>query len=223
MTRQPLGRIETNGLVQAEVGPIRFGGPTNGRVGELGVPLDQANGNQGTEDAGQIGTRKSSRHDFFHVVVMSLAFQIEDAFASSGGAVGREPTSDVEVSFELAVAFAADLRIEISKPTATGSLEKNPGGFRSEPRVLEAESRTHEHGGLEALNARSPDAVDGWSSVYPVAALARSMPGGLASQSLEGGQAKLLDAQTFVDRSADKLFRMPLAKLTNPPNSCSFL
>jgi hypothetical protein len=185
--------------------------------------LNQPDGNQGTENAGQIRTRESSRHNFFDVVVVSLAFQIEDAFASSGGAVGREPTSDVEVSFELAVAFAADLRIEISKPTATGSLEKNPGGFRSEPRVLEAESRSHEHGGLEALNARTTNAVDGWGSVYPVAALARSMPCGLASQSLQGGQAKLLDAQTFVDRSAYKLFRMPLAKLTNPPNSGAFL
>jgi hypothetical protein len=154
---------------------------------------------------------------------MSLAFQIEDAFASSGGTVGREPTSHVKVSFELAVAFAADLRIEISKPTATGSLEKNPGGFRSEPRVLEAESRTHKHGGLEALNARTTNAVDGWGSVYPVAALARSMPCGLASQSLEGGQAELLYGQTFVDRSADKLFRMSLPKFADSPHSGSFL
>jgi hypothetical protein len=154
---------------------------------------------------------------------MSLPLKIEDAFASSGRTVGREPTSDVDVSFELAVAIAADFRIEISKPTATGSFEKNPGGFRSEPRVLEAESRSHEHGGLEALNARTTNAVDGWSSVYPVAALAGSMPGGLASQSLEGGQAKLLDAQTFVDRSAYKLFRMPLAKLADPPHSGAFL
>jgi hypothetical protein len=185
--------------------------------------LDQPNGNQCTEDAGQIRTRESSRHDFFDVVVVSLSLQIEDAFASSGGAVGREPTSDVEVSFELAVAIAADLRIEISKPTATGSLEKNPGGFRSEPRVLEAESRTHKHGGLKALNARSTNAVDGWGSVYPVTALAGSMPGGLASQSLQGGQAKLLDGQTVVNGSADKLFRMPLAKFADSPHSGSFL
>jgi hypothetical protein len=88
---------------------------------------------------------------------------------------------------------------------------------------LEAESRTHKHGGLEALNARTTNAVDGWGSVYAIAALAGSMPGGLAPQSLQGGQAKLLDAQTFVDRSADKLFRMPLAKFADPPYSGSFL